>query len=505
MLSKKILTAISCLVVTSLVSAQQTVFSYPEKGSKDYSITSMMSFDEKNKTLCLVLKDNEKIEYFLFSPEFKLISKISPTDGLKNSVYAYESQKLFRSVVNDNGFNFIYSVRDKSLLANDPHIRIQTINFDKKEVSVKDYFTISDDERTIEYFTNGNKYYHITVNDKTDEMIVYIVLENGKIEKKSIKFNLKEFYDVKKMKLSDYFSYARSFSPSEETGLRQASDLSKFFVYPDKLVITVQNLKEPTHILSLDLKTFSLTKKKISMNGFCGFENKKQTSYNNSFLFGNRLYVLNVCNEKIEIGMFDPETGTLLAKHEIGESDESFFAESATSSRSIGDREKEKELKTKELIKKMMKGSIGIAPAKNANGNIVITCGTYDEMMAGGGGYYIGGFSTASMPAGGTYSGSNVPVTRSYQNFNPNKNYKQTSAYKATLVTSFKLVLDSAKAGILTNEPVESRYDKVVDYSKNLQPGAQARYLFSFNSKFYFGFYDAGKKQFVIQYLEEDK
>jgi len=504
-MSPKFLTALGCAVATFNVLGQKIVFTYSETPSKNYSISSSICVDEDKKTLCLMLKDNEKVEFFLFSPDFKLLSKLTPPDGLKNTAFAYQSTYLHHSFVNENGFNFVCSVHDKSVLKDAVHERIQTVNFEKKETSADSYFVTTDDEAYISLFVNGNKYYHLCANDKTGEIIVYSVIENGKIEKHNVPVNLKQFYDIKKAKFHDYFSFHRTFTATEETGLKQGSDLTKFFVYPDKVIIVGQIDKEPPHILTLDLKTYVLNKEKLSMQGFCGFEGKKERFFNNSYIFENRLYVVNVCDERIELGVFNPETRALITKQQILKDDDSFFAGDVTSSKTVGKHEKEKELKTSELIKKMMKGSVGIAAAKNSNGNIVLTCGTYDETIVGGGGYYVGGFSTASMPIGGTYAGSNVPKTTSYQNFNPNMNYKQTSGAKATLVTSFKLVFDSAKSNILTNEPIESRYDKITDYSQNFQPSAQGRSLFSFNGKLYFGFYDADKKQYVIQYLEDDK
>ncbi|HMK26014.1 MAG TPA: hypothetical protein VK483_08300 [Chitinophagaceae bacterium] len=466
---------------------QKTVFTYPEVGGKDYSIISIACINEKDKTLCLGLKDNTKIEYFLFSPEFKLISKVSPSDGLKKTAYAFEKQQLMKAIVNNTGFNFIYWARDKKVFNNAPFITVQTINFDKKEVSLNNSFIIADEESWIENFTSGNKYYGVLCNKKTDQLIINTLNADGKTERKTIFFGLENFYKAKNVNLFDYFFFSRDFTPSQETGLKEGSDLAKFFAYPDKAVITVQKDKEPPHILNLDLATMTLTKKKLSMDGFCGFAGKKQPFYNNAYIFDSNLYVLNVCKDMIEIGIFNPETGALLKHHQILESDEAFF--DATSSRVIGQNEKEKELKTKELIKKMMRGSLGIVAAKNRNGNVVLTCGTYDDTQFNGGGYYVGGFTAGT------------------QNFDPNKHYNQGKSNKITLVTSFKIVLDKEKLTLLPGQDVESRYDKIQDYSQNFQPTAQAnsRYLFPFNGKLYFGFYDAAKKAYLIQYLEDDK
>ena len=478
----KFVTALVCLMATITTRCQKTVFTYPETPSKNYSISSAVVEDEQKHTLCLALKDNEKVEYFLFSPDLKFMSKIAPVAGLKNSVYGYQSAYKFGSFANENGFNFIFSAQDKSVLNNAEHIRIETVNFEKKEVSAGSYF-LTNAERYVAYFANGKKFYYITADDKSGELVVYTILENGKVEKNNVKVNLKQFYDIKKAKFSDYFSFHHTFYATQETGLKEGSDLTKFFIYPDKVTIVVQNDKEPPHLLTLDLKTYVLNKEKLSMQGFCGFEGKKERFFNNSYIFDNRLYVVNVCDERIELGVFNPETHALITKQQILKDDDSFFAGDVTSSKTVGKHEKEKELKTAGLIKKMMKGSVGIAAAKNNKGNIVITSGTYDNTVVGGGGYYVGG---PNAPLGGVFKPSN--------DWTP-----------ATLVTSFKLVLDSATSTLLTNQPIETRYDKIMNYSQNFQPEAQARNIFSFNGKLYGAFYDANNKQFVIQYLEEDK
>lgn len=495
---KNILFVVGFLLSGNLMisNAQKTVMTYPltnDKSEKNYTVKVLALTDDVKNTVALGFVDKNKVEYILFSDDFKVLSKI--TAPLGSTVYAYETQVLRTWVANKQGFNFIYGVKDKSL-GKTSHFRIETVNFDTKKITNKHYLEIPGEESVIEYFQNGELHYLITCNDKTDELIFNILSPENVPSRKRVTFNLKEFYNQKKQLLSEYLMYSNSFGPAQETSLKVATDLTKFFKYPDKFVVLVTNYKEPPHILEIDLNTFKLKKRKLSLEGFCA------SNINNSYIFEGKLYVLNVCKEAIEIGVFDPSNDKLLSKHVIRESDALSFLDNPTKNTSVGRREREKDLSAKELIIALSKGSVGIAVSKNINGNVVLTCGTYDETSVGGGGYYAGGFSTTNAPTGQTHTGSNVPVTRPVSTFDPNKNYKTTKSTKATFTSSFRMVLDKEKLSVLEDQPVESRFDKMMSYYHTSK--APVKNLIGLKGKIFFGYFDAQKMAYVIEEIGMD-
>lgn len=385
------------------------------------------------------------------------------------------------------------------------HINMETVDFKNNTVVNSQVLEMPDEERTIQEFTCEGRFYILRVHDKKNEMILHLVDENGKSSHKNISMDISGF-NRDKLSLSEYFSYSHVFYPKQETELIEATDLTKIYPYAGKVIITVTNDKEPPHIWSIDLQTYAIGKKKFDLSGFSGFNGKKEKFYNNTYLYGENLYVLNVSKQKIEIGIFNFNSGQLVQKYEINESSNMQFVETPVEIRTNGRARKENVIQSnKELIKEVFKGSTGIAVARNSKGQIILTCGVYDkETGTISSGDYRGSFQQSSMPTGRNYSGSNIPVMRTYSDFNSMSNYKERSRkYTITRTVNFKIMLDSSEFKLVSSDSKMSTVDKINNYLKAMPSETEATNIFTINGNYYLSYYLPKEKSFIIKEMEK--
>jgi hypothetical protein len=383
---------------------------------------------------------------------------------------------------------------------------MEVVDFKNKKVYSKMIFAIPRGESTIDWYTSGECFYLVTANDKLNQIVFHVVDSNGVYFSKSVPIEFDGFNQFKRQKLSvsEYFSFSRVFGSGDETELVAATDLTKFYVYPDKLIMVVTNYNEPPHLWEFDTRAFRNTsKRKLDMSGFSGFGEKSEKFFNNSYLNGNNLYVLNTSKNKIEIGVFDFASGKLLKKHEILESSTIPFVETPVEVNTRGRTTKKNVINSnKELIKEIFKGSNGIALAHNKQGQIILTCGVYDKEERSGGGYYAGGFELASMPTGSIHSGSNVPVTRTYSNFNSMSNYKDGHVYSYIRTVNFKVVVDPASLNIIDSKESLSAIDNMNKLLETIDLKSQAENSFKVGNNYFICYYNLDNSTFFIQQVE---
>jgi hypothetical protein len=239
------------------------------------------------------------------------------------------------------------------------------------------------------------------------------------------------------------------------------------------------------------------------LSGFSGFNGKKEKFYNNTYLYCENLYVLNVTKQKIEIGIFNFKSGQLIQKYELTESSNMQFVETPVEIRTNGSARKENIIESnKELIKEVFKGSTGIAVARNNKGQIILTCGVYDKETGTTSGYYRGSFQQSSMPTGRVYSGSNVPVMRTYSNFNSMSDYREGRKHTITRTVNFKIIIDSSDFKLVTSDSKLAMIDKINDYLKSMPVETEAIKVFTINDNYYLSYYSPEERAFYIKKME---
>jgi hypothetical protein len=490
---------IAIMLIGMSTVAQKTVFTYQAevaKSAKRAPVESIIVPDETTGKTTVILKGNENVEYLLLDKSFNIESKVRPSDGLLNTIFHKGYSKYLTGVKNNKGSCFFYAM-------NRTHINMETVDFKNSTVANSQVIEIPNEEHTIQGFTIEGRFYLLSANDKKRELILYLVDENGVVSHKNIPIDLSGF-NRDNLSLSEYFSYSDVFYPKQETELIEATELAKVYPNPDKVIMIVTNDKEPPRVWNIDLQSYHVTKKKFDLSGFSGFNGKKEKFYNNTYLYDENLYVLNVSKEKIEIGIFNFNSGQLIQKHEITESSSIPFVESPVRILTNSTSKKQSIIKSnKELINGLFKGSTGIALALNNKGQIILTCGVYDKETGTSSGIDIGGFRQSSMPTGRFYSGSNVPVMRTFTDFHSIGNNKGARAYSFTRTVKFKIMVDSSEYKLVSSDSKLSTVDKINDYLKSMPAETEAIKIFTINNNYYLGYFSPKEKTFYIKEMEK--
>lgn len=475
----------SFLLIALCTVVQKTVFTHQIEASTNPKRTALESIivpDETTGKTTIVLHNNDKVEYLMLNNYLEIESRIRPANGLLSTIFQKGYSEYLAGVNNNKGSCFFYEI-DRN------HINMETVDFKNNTVVNSQVLEMPDEERTIQEFTCQGKFYVLRVNNKKNELVLHYVDENGIAGHKNISVDLNGF-NRDKLSLSEYFSYSHVFYPKQETKLLEATDLTKIYPNSNKVVIIVVNDKEPPHVWNIDLQSYQATKQKFDLSGFSGFNEKKESFHNNSYLFGENLYVLNVAKQKIEIGIFNFSSGKLLKKHEINESSNIQFVETPVEIRTKGRFTKKNVINSnKELIKEMFKGSNGIAIARNANGEIILTCGIYDKET---GTLYDGAFKESPFSTTGTYT--KVISLR---------NNAGIRSYTITRTVNFKLILDSSKYNLVSSNSQISTVDKINLYIKSMPVETEATNIFRINGHYYLGYYSPKEKTFFVKEMEK--
>lgn len=458
------------LVFSQISFSQNTVFSYqPATVSKSSPYSSYVISDKKNLKTTLLVRNNQQVEYILLSKDLAQEEKLQIP--FSSSMFNVADYYFMTGTANNLGTCFFYFAKDKSLENNKKHVRMEIVDFKNKKVTNKFLFEKPDEETTLDWYAINDSFVLLTVNDKAKQLVFHIMDANGKMSIKTINMDITGMTH-QKLTLIEYFYYSHVFYEGDQVDLSGATDITKIYVYPDKLVMLVANENEPPHIWTIDTKNYTLTARKLDMTGFAGFNGKKEKAYNSSLLYKNNIYVLNSSRDNVEIGVFDLASGKLLKKHDISES--ANFLEAPVETKTYGRKKIKKNLTgDKAIFKELSKGSTGIALALNKENQIILTCGVYDKEQR----------MTANLA-------QVSPGPQQYRNY----------AYERT--ASFKVMLDPSTFDIISGNQKQSDLDKINEFIDSVDDKSEALSLFKVENRNYISYYDKSAKTFYVKELK---
>jgi hypothetical protein len=484
--------------------AQKRVATYPFEFEKAF--LSRGEYDayflghEADSGFALILRDNKKAEYALLNKKFKVVTKIPADIGttvFDKALYGYTG-----GTTQGNQFHFIYNSKSG--------YQMETVDFDAKAVSHKKLFEPGKAEKPLVSFSEYNRYYAITANDKTGELVFYEVDANGSLTQKSVPFTIPPTAGKQKDKLSAYLASLKLVKSSEQPDLSGAVMNAKLFSYADKLRFVINDKDHPTHIVTLNLPDLSLKETFIDYGDMVPKEEKGKL-YINSFEKDNKLYSLLLNRKEIRVAIHDIGSGALLNNYLVNEeSGSQLFAQAPLSERRLGKRVDEKQVDDiKKLIKALTKGSEGLMVSENKAGQLIVTVGTYDFIplsTGGSSGGYTGGWQQGSKSItpstfnhGATATAISVwNPTMYYRPGSPG--YTSTSARYYT-TTYFKILLDPATLKMARGRVPTPAADQIKDYIESVDKKAKATNQFSIGKEQYYGYYDRDTKSYVIDQI----
>ena len=493
------------LQFVQLINAQKKVASYPIEFRKEAVekrfCDSYFLMHPSGQYFMLILKDDKKAEYLLYNNKMQLLSSFSPSEGLDKTIFNFDRQEYLGGTAGKGKFHFVYKVTDKKFLDRDIYYQMETIDPVTKQVSNKQLFQISKDEKLIISFGNFGQYFSITANNSTGELKLYGLNPSGESFIKSFPIHIPETSNKKK--LSDLLDDIQLVSSNEEPGLDAATEKVKLFYSPDKISITVNERDDPTLIININTQTFSFEEKSIDHSTLT--KEEKGKSYVNSFLFENKIFSLILNQKNIRIAVYEAETGKLIKTHEINEDTETgTFAEMPfTESRSGSMGDYKSIGNPKKVIKAFDDGSAGIMAYKY-NGEIVITIGTYSSykiQSPGSDPMRTTTTSTTPISPYSRYAGGGLYQTDDpfFRPGSPSVTRYRANFYKSTQI---KLKLNSSTLNLASGEAPFSVNNKIKDYMGGI---GFMKNQFHINEKQYIGYYNDNQKVYVIEEISTRK
>lgn len=466
----------SFLILFALISfhsfSQEMVKSLNLKTSKNSDVFQVV--EEDKKQLSLFFNDDKNAKAIRLDNQLNLMDSLSanhPQNGYDNIVgYSISNNKYYSYWSN----------------ANNRHFAAQCFDFDAKKVSLNTFDLEFIDEKPVEKITIKNVFYLITIVKKTSILNIY-VFKDGKAQKKSLDLSDKTFisWEYKRVTLWDVLNESYDIQPAlaiqnilSETppSLIFSANKRKAYVKDDNLVLTFDNIRSFTQMLTLNLSNFSFSQKSYITPFF------DETEFNipntNSFLLGDKLIQMKSNPTKMIIEIKDLED-TLIKSFVIEQDKEIDFKNSeiiqengTVSNTRILD-------KSNQLLRKI-ENFIPSLSCYSVNDKNYLTLGSVSPLPSNNNAIMYGAIY------GGLIGGLiGMAISSNYSLDNVN-------SYKDRKVVYVNCVFDS-NFNHLNEPPKKLAFDELRAFAEK-NNFLKSQTVFKFNSSLFFGGYDLKSK-----------
>lgn len=271
---------------------------------------AFMASDSANSQLMVFMADKENLKALRFN------RAVFFSDSLVTTRPAREFQAM-------EGYSF--NGRNATVYYRDEWVnKVEAVNFDfdTKGVTKKQFkFTYGKNEDRMFTFSANNSFYLLTLLPKgqlrfsifngtgyadkvADFSSFHIVGADNK--KTSLNYLIKE-YGMQKIEAKTY------------NNLIEAGNKIKFYVLPDKMLLTLDNNPEFTQVFTINPNTFEVTAKSIPQAGY------EKEADANSYYSDGKLYHILLTEDAIRLSSVDPETGGELKNYSANKSQDITF------------------------------------------------------------------------------------------------------------------------------------------------------------------------------------
>ncbi len=409
------------------------------KNIQNYSIS-----DIKTENLAIILMRIGDIHCRLYDKNFQLLKEIE----------SYKIEKKYSELIgySENGqesYSLIFASVDKK------EFEAITIDFNRS--------TISNKKIDLDL---GKEVYLSTVQYKGKALLITATKENSIVLREFTDLHtIKEYgrfqiyQDDKEQQLinTDYFLFFTTnrtgtltkIDSSVPNKLKRTSKENKLYIQDDKIFITFENDDLHTSLNVIDLKDKSIISKVIP---YPKGKTSRLKNFNSFVKDGHFFHIASSREEMFfQVKDFD---NNLIKEYHIGEGDDITFKNSDLIQDGSNFRSKKRLLKTtKQYLRKITSGNLGIAIHRQDDSNIV-TIGSH-TVIQGGGGY--------SFPAGPSVSSvSSGPIIIA-PTYNPT--FSTFNSYGASKDVYFNSVLDDN----YNHRKAATYSDNIFDRIKNYQ------------------------------------
>ena len=453
--------------------------------------------------LALFLLDNQKINCLLFNKDYELTDEFTTIrPGRKFSV-------LLGYSITRNRYHLFFTNNNKK------QFYIESINIPGKNSQGKQTNIKLRSERFLESISYKGKFYILTIKDLSSVLKLYVfegdtLSQTGQFDFSSYKFSNTDYY-----KLSDVFNGGTSvyratpkinkIDISNPNPLDLTVNENKVYYFGDKLYLTLDNDKNNTKLITIDLKDLSSEIKFFDqIKTGCG--NTLNTK-SNSYVYSNYLYQVKACSNELAFRITNITNDSIMKEYRVKSDEEITFKNSPLmqeGGRSIFAQGKEKELdKTKQVLRKICADDIGIS-VRPLTENVEITIGGVMEVQVGGRG--------ATMPmssAGPSFSAPYGTVTTApVYHYNPSM--YGYNMYTLTRAVYFKSLMDKITFDHVEGKAPDNVYDKIKDFENGLNNkmkdilfngdlnNATSETIFKVDNYYVLGYYNKYKHEYYL-------
>ncbi|MCF8373729.1 MAG: hypothetical protein K9H64_19060 [Bacteroidales bacterium] len=459
-------------------------------------IAPSTSFEENRESYPIVNKINGSIAIFqlddsLFywkhlDKQYNIIgeySTVRPEDELEHLLgITFADNKYHFFFSNDSKRDFLVQTID--ILNNKSSARYLSIEFMNK----KEWYLNS--------FSYKNRFYILSVKKRSSLLIIYVFEGNELMQKKELDFSDYAFSDTRYSKLFDVVDESiSSYTCRPEIQLVDnkfpntldiTSKRNKIYCNDNMIQMTFDNEINKTIIISIDLNSFE-SKVKIYKQKEIDYRDLLNLK-SNSFIHNNILYQIIASRQEMNFSIYNLISDSLIQEYSVKKDEEIVFKNSdlvQVSGTTYSSQEEEIELdKTKQILRKISKSSIGIA-AYQLPHNIDITIGGYEELVRN--------FTGAIMPT--------IAVSLIYH-FNPTT-YGYFS-YKNTGSVYFKSLLNPINFAHVSGNIPRNAFDEIKEFSNTIEYKITAETIFKVDDYFVYGYYDKSEKKYYLRKFTDD-
>lgn len=473
---KNIILALFCILIASVYS-QETVFKF----TNSYKSNTFTSHDEvlpivnsKNNDISIMFIDKRKIYGYLIDETHKIIDSLSTEKRPRKYKIA-----LGNSISKNNDYS-IY-------LTNNAKSKFASINFSYKEkkTTITELDLKFTDENLVQSVSVNNNFYLISV--KANNQLNIYSFDEKVVKKHSIDLSSMKFMGRNmELTLGSSFNYSfNNFNTSINinkldensiNALEQTSGYTKMYVRDNQVIFTFDKNNDYTQILTIDLKTYKATFKKV--NKIYKFKAKNS----NSYLFEDKIFQVSSNSKKLFFLIKDYKTADILAQYTINIDEPILFKNTPIIQYGGAYANKRILKKTKQYLRKVATANIGIA-VNRINNKYLITLGGYKEIKTGGAGMGMG----FGIPMG-SFGGVSIF-------FNP-AGFAYNS-YSRTKSVSFKTLLDTKFEHLKESLP-ENAFDLIKNYQDNYDNPQKGESIFKYKEYYILGHYNFGNQFYQL-------
>lgn len=413
------LSLVICLIFSSVFSQEKIASFENNLKTNGTNIKDVIPIvNKENDELAMFIVDAKKVYAYKLNNEFKV------TDELSSETKKRKYKVLLGSSINENDYRIFLSNKDKNKYA--------SINFSFTDKNtVMNEFVFPNDEVFIQTISYLNNFYLLVASNIVGKLYLYSFDKQGNPEKNQINLNGSMLVDknnnlknITDLLLNSYTGFVtvknsslRKIEKDTPNSIESVSESKKMYIRDNNIVITFDNHKKFTQVISINIDTKELTKKTFNKPLEDIKARKKKT---NSFLYDDYIAVVAGTKDVFSMYLLDYNTSKFIKEYSVSKDEKINFKNSPIIQKG-GYYNNHRELeKTKKFLRKITSDKIGVSIIKNKDNNYQFTIGGYVK-QASGAGMMMGGFGGVAMASFGGATLFFNPTMLAYNSFENTK------------------------------------------------------------------------------------